>query len=448
VADRRDRILAAVQWNESFVSVRSVSLSLSPFLTHTSITLFEIALAIAALIGHAVVWVGLNNRIHATSLKRSHLKPISALVHFGTVAVPVAFAWWIFREQPSLGRWLQVVEQRPTLLFYVLFCAGMALVHLPRWFYVRFVILRKATSHGRRLTLLDVHKRLGRWPTKGWKFAVGRWVPFNEVMQVEFVEKKVRIANLPPELDGMRIVHLSDLHLSGRVEPAFFVEVMRVVNELNADLILLTGDVFDYAKCLPWIDEVLSPLRARHGKFFILGNHDDRLADVAAARAAISATGFVDLGGRWDQLTVNGLPLALGGNELPWFGPPSDDENPAEAPAKPFKILLSHSPDQVSWAQKRGYDLMLCGHTHGGQIRFPVIGPVVCPSWYGVRYAGGLFLEESLALHVSRGISGLFPIRWNCRPEVALLVLRSENQHGRQNRLPLLNLDADSAGSK
>ena len=388
--------------------------------------LFEVLLALAALIGHGVVWVGLNNRLHATSLKRSHLKPISSLVHFGTIAVPVVFAWWIIREHASPGQWLQIVEQRPTVLFYVLFCIGMALVHLPRWLYVRFVVLAKATSHGRRLSVLDVRERLGRWPVRGWKFAVGRHVPFNQVMQVEFSEKDICLARIPKELNGLRIVHLSDLHLSGRVEPAFFVEVMREVNALKPDLILLTGDLFDYAKCVPWIDEVLSPLCARHGKFFILGNHDDRLADVAAARAAVEATGFVDLGSHGSQLNINGVPLILAGNELPWFGPSSAEEAiPVTSGQRPFKILLSHSPDQVRWARERGFDLMLCGHTHGGQIRFPIIGPVVCPSWYGVRYSGGLFLEDSLGIHVTRGVSGLFPIRWNCRPEVALLVLRS-----------------------
>jgi predicted MPP superfamily phosphohydrolase len=102
------------------------------------------------------------------------------------------------------------------------------------------------------------------------------------------------------------------------------------------------------------------------------------------------------------------------------------DENPSLAKPRDLqlKILLSHSPDQVRWARKHGFDLMLCGHTHGGQIRYPIIGPTVCPSWYGVRYASGLFLERALAIHVSRGVSGLFPIRWNCLPEVALLVLR------------------------
>jgi predicted MPP superfamily phosphohydrolase len=386
----------------------------------------EITLAAIALFGHAVVWVGINNRLHAMRIKRSHLKAISALSHFGMVAVPLVFAWWIYRERPFPGEWHLAAERNPTALFYVLFCIGMAMVHTPRWLYIRFVKLREAEKYGRRLFVINVADRLGRHPTRGLQFAVGRYVPFNQVMQVEFAEKEVPLASYAHKLDGLRIVHLSDLHLSGRVDPAFFHEVTQEVNALDPDLVLLTGDVCDKALCVPWIGEILSPLRARHGKFFILGNHDDRMSDISGLRAAIVATGFVDLGGRWHRLTIDGQDLLLAGNEWPWFSPaPLGEDGPrTSSGSNPLKILLSHSPDQVRWAQKHGFDLMLSGHTHGGQICFPLIGPVVCPSWYGVRYAGGLFLEGPTIVHVSRGISGLFPIRWNCVPEVALLILR------------------------
>ena len=390
--------------------------------------LTEIVLALVALFGHAVVWVGLNNRLHAMRLKRSLLKTLSALSHFGLVAIPVVFAWWIYRERPQFGRWHWVVERNTTALFYILFCLGMAAIHLPRWLFIRFLKLRRAAKQGRRLFMLDIAERLGRYPTRGWKFAMGRYIPFNQIMRVEFSEKEVPIPDLPRAFEGLRIVHFSDLHLSGRVEPAFFIEALREVNALKPDLVLLTGDVFDRSFCVPWIGEMLSPLQARHGKFFILGNHDDRLRDIPAARAAIAASGFVDLGGRLHRISIDDSELWLAGDERPWFGPGPLDKFPSDEAHQnnPLKILLSHSPDQLRWAKKRDYKLMLCGHTHGGQICFPVIGPIVCPSWYGVRYASGLFCEGSLAVHVTRGVSGLFPLRWNCLPEIAVLVLRNQ----------------------
>ncbi|MCA9227240.1 MAG: hypothetical protein KDA47_16570, partial [Planctomycetales bacterium] len=78
----------------------------------------------------------------------------------------------------------------------------------------------------------------------------------------------------------------------------------------------------------------------------------------------------------------------------------------------------------IGWARQHGFDLMLAGHTHGGQIRFPWLGPVIAPSLYGAKYASGVFYEAPTLMHVSRGVAGLEPIRLNCRPEISRLVLR------------------------
>ena len=86
-----------------------------------------------------------------------------------------------------------------------------------------------------------------------------------------------------------------------------------------------------------------------------------------------------------------------------------------------MRILLSHSPDQFRFAQKGGYNVMLSGHTHGGQVVLPIIGPVYAPSIYGVSFAAGLFRLNKLTLHVSRGIGAKDPLRWRCRPELTCL---------------------------
>ena len=117
---------------------------------------------------------------------------------------------------------------------------------------------------------------------------------------------------------------------------------------------------------------------------------------------------------------MNEVQLELLGNELPWF-PLGDATSPSSAD---FRILLSHSPDQIPWAKEQSIPLMLAGHTHGGQISPPFIGPIVSPSVFGTRYACGLFYEPPTVMHVSRGLSGVHPIRLNCLPELALLTLR------------------------
>ena len=89
--------------------------------------------------------------------------------------------------------------------------------------------------------------------------------------------------------------------------------------------------------------------------------------------------------------------------------------------------MLSHSPDQIDWAQPYGFDLIFAGHTHGGQIAIPYIGPIVAPSKYGVYYASGTFQVGKSLMHVSRGISGDEPIRLFSPPELGCFTIRSKN---------------------
>jgi uncharacterized protein len=201
---------------------------------------------------------------------------------------------------------------------------------------------------------------------------------------------------------------------------------VRLANELQPDLIAVTGDICDKLECIAWVEEIFGPLAAPLGKFFVLGNHDLRTHDLPRLRRAMAAAGFVDVASTPFRLELRGQPVLMAGNERPWIASPDPISRPAQ-PTKqgePFKILLAHTPDQLGWARRRGFDLMLAGHTHGGQLCLPWIGPVVCPSRYGVRYAGGVFYESPTLLHVSRGISSLFPLRLSCPCEMTKLVLQ------------------------
>jgi predicted MPP superfamily phosphohydrolase len=96
----------------------------------------------------------------------------------------------------------------------------------------------------------------------------------------------------------------------------------------------------------------------------------------------------------------------------------------AAAPADSFRLLLSHTPDNAHWAAANGFDLMVAGHNHGGQVRLPLIGPVFMPSRYGCRFDMGAFQIGGTLVHVSRGISGKHPYRFRCRPELTKIVLK------------------------
>jgi hypothetical protein len=182
-------------------------------------------------------------------------------------------------------------------------------------------------------------------------------------------------------------------------------------------------DEIDY---LAWMPSTLAKLSAPLGVYFLLGNHDLFTGHAPRIRQELIQAGLIDVGGRWSRLEIHGAEVIVAGNELPWFGPAADMEAcPLRRDGNQLRILLSHSPDQFNWARRRDFDLMLAGHTHGGQIRPPVLGPIVCPSWYGVKYASGTFYARPTVMHVSRGISSEKPLRFNCRPELGRIVLQT-----------------------
>ncbi len=267
-----------------------------------------------------------------------------------------------------------------------------------------------------------------KFPTAAWICAqLFSFVPGNQVLQIAVQEKQCELERLPAALDGLSIVHLSDLHITGRIGLDFFREVARQTNVLRPDVIAVTGDIIDELELIDWIPEIFSQLSAPLGSYFVLGNHDLFTRDPERVRQALTAVGLVDLGGQWRQLDAGDGQILLAGNELPWFAPGPDMQHapPRSTDHRQLRVLLSHTPDQFDWARRWDFDLMLAGHTHGGQISPPLVGPIVSPSWHGVKYASGTFYKQPTLMHVSRGISAELPIRLNCRPELTKLVLRN-----------------------
>jgi predicted MPP superfamily phosphohydrolase len=251
-------------------------------------------------------------------------------------------------------------------------------------------------------------------------------LPGNQSLQLEVAQRTIGVPRLPPALNGLKILHLSDFHYTGRVGKDYFREVVRVSNELQPDLIALTGDYADDNAYIDWIPDTLGRLSARYGIYYVMGNHDVFI-DTPRLRKAMNESGLVDLGGRWTSLSIGGESIILAGNELPWIAPAADLSRcgPSSAEGGPLRILLAHTPDQIGWARSFKVDLMLCGHTHGGQIRLPFVGAVFEPSRYGVKFDCGLFYLPPTIMHITRGISGKLPLRWNCSPEIVLLTLQS-----------------------
>lgn len=268
--------------------------------------------------------------------------------------------------------------------------------------------------------IVDVAQALGHRPLGT---ASNRWqalLPFNQSFQVEFSERTLSLPRLPVVWDGLKVLHLSDLHLRGCPDRRFFQFVMDRCREWQPHLVCVTGDIVDSPTHHRWVVPVLGRLRCEYGAFAILGNHD-AWYEPELARRRLRRAGYQVLGNAWSELDIRGEKLAVVGNEAPWFRPLPTPCPHADAA---FRLCLSHSPDQIRWARGEGIDLMLAGHVHGGQIRFPWFGSMFVPSRYGRRYDCGTFEEPPTVLHVSRGLGGQHPLRYACRPEVTMLTLR------------------------
>ncbi|MGI9428134.1 MAG: metallophosphoesterase [Bythopirellula sp.] len=379
-----------------------------------------IAFVVLAVLGHGYLWVDIVNRIHAWAGPRQLVDGVTQLCLAAFVVFPIAvLASWNALDLPNFSF---ARAQFRLLHYYLLICAfwGAAKLLIGWWFaYASNPPKTLLSWQQEKLPLVSPADGdlIGTYPK-----LLGM-VPGNQVFQLSIDRKRLAIPQLNPKLEGLRIVHISDLHLTGQVGPRWYQHVAEQVNQLQADVIAITGDIVEKQDCWPWLADSLGKLQARYGVYFILGNHD-QFVDASHTRKLLTDLGLHYVSAGCLETEWNEAPVILAGNELPW-GPAvaavaakstADD-------AAPFRLLLMHSPDQFQWACQQQVDLALAGHTHGGQVRFPILGAVACPSRHGTRYACGVFRNGNTVLHVTRGISGEMPLRWNCPPESAQLEL-------------------------
>lgn len=377
-------------------------------------------LLVVGLLGHALLWIEFINHTHATRMPRWAVWWLT-LFGFGALGIgPLLLLalWW----EGAIGSTYRSLS--PAVYYYSVLCVLSALLLGP----LAVLHRRRAKLSNARQVGADLYNLGHALQLRIEGSPVSRLmnlVPGNQALWLEVTQKQLHIPTLPPELDGLRLCHITDLHFTGRIPRRFFEDVVERANALAPDVMLVTGDIIDKSRCFDWLPRTLGKLRARFGCYYILGNHDLRVPG-DRLRAILEECQLVNVSNRAMLLDIRGATILLAGNVLPWFPPAA---NMAHGPLMPgqrphLRLLLSHSPDQYAWAKAYQFDLVLAGHNHGGQIVFPVVGPVAVPSRHGVKYASGLFYEGRTLLHVSRGVSSELPLRWRCPPEVALLELR------------------------
>ncbi|MGO8721095.1 MAG: metallophosphoesterase [Acidobacteriaceae bacterium] len=256
---------------------------------------------------------------------------------------------------------------------------------------------------------------------------------------LEITHRSIELKRLSPALDGLRIAQISDFHYEQYTEPYFIRQVVEQVNRLAPDLVLLTGDYvsegpmpYAYgAKSSYPCAKILAGIRCPQ-RWCVLGNHDARVGPKIVTDA-LETHGLPVLANQNVPFERNGARIWIAGvKDIGLSDPDLHLAAPRglQAVHEPV-ILLAHEPDYADEVVKHGgIDLMLSGHSHGGQVRLPLVGALYTPP-LGRKYVEGLFhLGNGLQLYVNRGLGAVgVPVRFDCRPELTLLTLRSPQHH-------------------
>lgn len=236
---------------------------------------------------------------------------------------------------------------------------------------------------------------------------------------------RIAVSRLPEAFSGFRIVHLSDIHYGRLTSLAFISGIVERANGLKPDLIVCTGDYVYGSSPKEDIDavwQVLSQLSAPHGVRSVLGNHD-HWADTERSVYRLGKSG--------QDLRHKVVRLERGGQAL-WLAGAGDfmadfrrlDPLLEQIPDQECRIVLAHNPDTADSDCTRRIDLMLAGHTHGGQVRLPFMAPLYNPIRNKDYVSGSITAACGFPLFISRGIGWtILPVRFNCYPEIAVLEL-------------------------
>jgi len=275
------------------------------------------------------------------------------------------------------------------------------------------------------------HRQLAEWLGRNWaRFSYARHV---EPIWLERTETHIGVADWPAAFGELRIVQLSDLHCGNQIPASYFEEVLTATREATPDLIALTGDFIHKGfRHLDQVRQLVSRMQAPLGVYAVLGNHDFSVRNALgwrrhpklhlAVSEALSTAGATVLRNAHVPIQRNGESIYLCGLDDLWSRECDPEKGLAGLPSNVPCVVLAHNPQTIHLLKMHRCDLMLSGHTHGGQIDWPGLGRITLGR-NARRFAAGLYREDGHWLYVSRGVGFGLRFRFRVRPEVALLTL-------------------------
>ncbi|MGA8074255.1 MAG: metallophosphoesterase [Candidatus Acidiferrales bacterium] len=290
---------------------------------------------------------------------------------------------------------------------------------------------RQSSERRRRPRLADpIHRLTTRWRSGGVeKYPLGK-DETNRALQrmgsgFEITHHHIRLEVLPEAFRGFRIIQLSDIHHGVFLPGEMLRQVVETVNELEPDLVAVTGDFVTYSRAyIEPVAEILAHVRAKNGVFAVLGNHDFRVGAEEISHS-LEGAGIEVLRNTHTKLRRRGQSLYLAGID-DWHYRPDLARAIRGIPKDASTILLSHNPAIIRAAAKENIGLVLSGHTHGGQVNLPFLGTIWGRSPEQLRFKVGWAKLGHTQIYVSRGIGTIvLPLRFRCPAEIPYLALDS-----------------------
>lgn len=248
-----------------------------------------------------------------------------------------------------------------------------------------------------------------------------------EPRQLEVVRLSLQCPRLPKACDGLKIAQFSDLHLGFHSHISDIEHLAEALRAESPDMICFTGDSVDAGvDAMPGYIPLLASMQATYGKFAILGNHD-YLIHPNRVSGLLQSAGFRVLRNEHALVEYQGERIAIVGLDDQLMGSPDPLRGLSGVPENMFTLLMMHEPDYADTAVLYPFDLQISGHSHGGQVRLPLLGALMTPPG-SRRYIMGSYEigERLMPLYVNRGIGEThLPIRLMCKPELTVFTLRS-----------------------
>ena len=258
----------------------------------------------------------------------------------------------------------------------------------------------------------------------GGAYGYGSQVERHQI-KTEFHQVQLPLGEKGP--DHVRIVSLSDFHYDPLCETEYLAECVRRTNVLRPDLVMLTGDFVTHsATRISELIEILSKLNPGHAILASLGNHDHWNNNPGKIIESLRGAGIDLLKNQHCRIPVQGGEMVVAGMESAWSGNPSWGTATRGTKPEDHIIALMHEPDYVEvLSQDPRLILQLSGHTHGGQVRLPLVGALRLPS-YGKLFQAGFYDVNGSKLYVNRGVGTIgIHVRFLCPPEIACFDIKN-----------------------